>query len=98
MRQVQTAGGGPAVLADLARLRSDMASLVVRLDEVKFQSASERDVQSLRVAVEQLSTRVAQGPDMRPLADMERRLGDISRQIEQRIDVLNERVGRTEGQ
>ncbi len=72
----------PLIANEIARLHGDMAGLAKRLDDVKAAAASERDLQSLRVAIEQLSTRVAQGPDMRPLADMDKRLGDINRRLE----------------
>lgn len=84
LKETQASGAGPAALAaDVEKLRSDMGSLARRLDDIKTASASDRDLQSLRVALEQLSTRVAQGPDLRPLADMDRRLGEINRRLEQ---------------
>lgn len=78
------AANAPSIVAtEIARLHGDMAGLARRLDDVKAGAASERDMQSLRTAIEQLSARVAQGPDMRPLADMDKRLGDINRRLEQ---------------
>jgi localization factor PodJL len=78
------AANAPSVVAtEIARLHGDMAGLARRMDDVKAGAASERDVQSLRAAIEQLSARVAPGPDMRPLADMDKRLGDINRRLEQ---------------
>jgi localization factor PodJL len=78
------AANAPSVVAtEIARLHGDMAGLARRLDDVKAGAASDRDVQSLRAAIEQLSARVAQGPDLRPLADMDKRLGDINRRLEQ---------------
>jgi localization factor PodJL len=78
------AANAPSVVAtEIAKLHGDMAGLARRMDDVKAGAASERDVQSLRAAIEQLSARVAQGPDMRPLADMDKRLGDINRRLEQ---------------
>lgn len=78
------AANAPSVVAtEIAKLHGDMAGLARRLDDVKAGAASDRDVQSLRGAIEQLSARVAQGPDMRPLADMDKRLGDINRRLEQ---------------
>jgi hypothetical protein len=67
--------------ADLNRLRAEIGSLNQRIDEARSGVASEHDVHALRVAVEQLSTRVAQGPDMRPLADMDRRLADVTSRL-----------------
>jgi localization factor PodJL len=84
LKEAQAAASNtpPLIANEIARLHGDMAGLAKRLDDVKAASASERDMQSLRVAIEQLSTRVAQGPDMRPLADMDKRLGDINRRLE----------------
>ena len=79
-----TVANAPSVVAtEIAKLHGDMAGLARRLEDVKTGAASERDVQSLRAAIEQLSARVAQGPDMRPLVDMDKRLGDINRRLEQ---------------
>jgi localization factor PodJL len=69
--------------AEMQRLRAEIASLNLRIDEANSGTASDRDVQALRVAIEQLSTRVAQGPDLRPLADMDRRLADLTDRLEQ---------------
>jgi localization factor PodJL len=68
---------------EIQRLKTDIGSINQRLDDLKTDAASERDVHALKVAIEQLSARVAQGPDLRPLADMDRRLDDITRRIEQ---------------
>lgn len=77
-----TIGSQQASASDLHRLRADIGTINRRIDEFKAGSATDRDVQALRVAVEQLSTRVAQGADMRPLADMDRRLGELSSRLE----------------
>jgi localization factor PodJL len=69
--------------AEMQRLRAEIASLNLRIDEANSGMASDRDVQALRVAIEQLSARVAQGPDLRPLADMDRRLADLTDRLEQ---------------
>ncbi len=74
-----SAGNG----AELQRMRAEIGSLDQRIDDVKTGAASERDVHALRVAFEQLSSRVAQGPDLRPLADMDRRLADVAGRLEQ---------------
>ncbi|WP_373505959.1 hypothetical protein, partial [Aestuariivirga sp.] len=78
-----TIGSQQSTAADLLRLRGEIGGLNKRIDDVKTSTATDRDVHALRVAVEQLSTRVAQGTDTRPMADMERRIGDLSRKIEQ---------------
>lgn len=78
------AANAPSVVAtEIAKLHGDMAGLARRFEDLKSGAATDRDVQSLRAAIEQLSARVAQGPDMRPLADMDKRLGDINRRLEQ---------------
>ncbi|QIG48854.1 hypothetical protein G5V57_14645 [Nordella sp. HKS 07] len=68
---------------DIGRLRAEMESLGQRVDDLKAQAASEHDLRSLRVVIEQLSARVAQGPDLRPLADLDRRLTEITKWLEQ---------------
>jgi localization factor PodJL len=77
-----TIGSQQSTIADLQKLRSEIGGLNKRIDEVRQSTANDRDVHALRVAVEQLSTRVAQGTDMRPLAEMERRLGDLSQRLD----------------
>ncbi len=69
--------------AEIQRFRSEIEKLNSRIDDASKGTASDRDVTALRVAVEQLSTRVAQGADTRPLADMDRRLIDITQRLEQ---------------
>jgi localization factor PodJL len=69
--------------AEIQKFRGEIEKLNNRIDEAAQGAASNRDVSALRVAVEQLSTRVAQGPDTRPLADMDRRILDISQRLEQ---------------
>jgi localization factor PodJL len=81
--QIAFSGQGGNSTVEMQRLRSEIGALNQRIDSARADTASERDVHALRVAVEQLSTRVAQGPDMRPLADMDRRLVDITQRLEQ---------------
>ncbi|MFN4141825.1 MAG: hypothetical protein ACK4HL_08265, partial [Aestuariivirga sp.] len=84
LKEAQTTiGSQSSAIADLGRMRADLGGLGRRIEEVKGAAASQHDLHALRVALEQLSTRVAQGPDMRPLADMDRRIGELSRRIEQ---------------
>ncbi len=78
-----TIGSQQSTVVDLQRLKGEVGGLNKRFDDVKQTAASERDVHALRVAVEQLSTRVAQGPDMRPIADMDHRLGELTRKLDQ---------------
>jgi localization factor PodJL len=85
LKEAQTAfsGQGGSSSAEMQRLRAEVGLLNQRIDSARTDTASQRDVQALRVALEQLSTRVAQGPDMRPLADMDKRLVDITQRLEQ---------------
>jgi localization factor PodJL len=84
LKEAQTAfAGNGGSNAEMQRLRTEIGSINQRIDSARADTASERDVHALRIAVEQLSTRVAQGSDMRPLADMDRRLVDITQRLEQ---------------
>ena len=85
LKEAQTAfaGQGGNNSAEMQRLRSEVGLLNQRIDGARTDTASQRDIHSLRMALEQLSTRVAQGPDMRPLADMDKRLIDITQRLEQ---------------
>jgi localization factor PodJL len=67
---------------DVHKLRSEIGQLTQRIDDVRGGAASARDVHALQTAVEQLSTRMAQGPDLRPLAEMDKRLADITQRLE----------------
>lgn len=69
--------------AEMQRLRGEVDTLNKRIDSARTGLASDRDVTALRAAVEQLSTRVAQGQDMRPLADLDRRVSEIHQRLEQ---------------
>ena len=85
LKEAQTAfsGQGGNNSAEMQRLRAEVGLLNQRIDSARTDTASQRDIHALRVALEQLSTRVAQGPDMRPLADMDKRLVDITQRLEQ---------------
>ncbi|MDE2383404.1 MAG: SEL1-like repeat protein [Alphaproteobacteria bacterium] len=68
--------------AEMQRFRQQIDQLNERIDDSSRHAASDRDVSALKVAVEQLSARVAQGQDPRPLADLDRRLLDIASKLE----------------
>jgi localization factor PodJL len=74
--------GNAAGPVEIQRLRDEIERLNGRIDEAARSKANGGDVLALRAAIEQLSTRVAQGPDMRPLADMDRRIVDLSQRLE----------------
>jgi localization factor PodJL len=106
-----TAGPGSP---DMGQIEGKIGGLSRRMDEIKANSATERDLHALRLAVEHLSSRVAQVPDVRPLAEMERRLAELGQRVEQavrspadpramealeqNIAAVGERVTRTEEQ
>jgi localization factor PodJL len=115
LKEAHASGFAPGAAApDVGQLKGEIGGLSRRMDEIKANAATERDLHALRLAVEHLSSRVAQAPDMRPLQDVDRKLAElgqrieqtISRQadpraielIEQNIAALGERVGRTEEQ
>ncbi len=77
---LSSAHAGPA---EIQRLRHEIERLNRRIDEAGARSQPGPEVLELRNAVEQLSTRVAQGPDLRPLAEMDRRILDITQRLEQ---------------
>lgn len=96
-----------ASAADVNRLRGEISGLNRRIDEQLASAASAHDVEALRVAVEQLSARVAQGPDLRPIADLDRRLADIAARVDDAQEAsrnpphladLNRRVGELDQQ
>lgn len=70
-------------LNEIASLRADVAGLAQRFEELRPAPIGERDIQALQVALEQLSTRVAQGADMRSLSETDKRLADVSRRLEE---------------
>jgi localization factor PodJL len=78
-----TFAGNGGSNAEIQKLRSEISTLNQRIDGTRNEAASGQDVHALRVALEQLSTRVAQGPDMRPIAAMDKRLSDITQRLEQ---------------
>jgi localization factor PodJL len=83
IREAKTSLAGNAVgPAEMQRLRGEIERLNARIDEAAQGKANGSDVQALRAAIEQLSTRVAQGPDLRPLADMDKRIVDLSQRLE----------------
>jgi localization factor PodJL len=68
--------------AEIERFRNEIDKVNARIDDSARTTASDRDVSALKVAVEQLSTRVAQGQDPRPMADLDKRLVEISQKLE----------------
>ena len=68
---------------DIHALRGLIGNLAKQIEAVESRIIPVQDFDALRQTVEQLSVRVAQGPDLRPLADMDRRLDEITTFLEQ---------------
>jgi localization factor PodJL len=64
---------------DVARAKADIGGLNQRIDDIKGESASERDMRALQRTIEQLSNRLAE----MPVAETERRLSDIAQRLAQ---------------
>jgi len=64
-------------------MRGEIESLNQRFDDIKADSASDQDVQSLKLAVEQLTSNVSSGHDMPPVAAMEQRLAELTQRLDQ---------------
>jgi hypothetical protein len=84
MKKEQTSA--PQV-GEIGRLRNEMESLGQRVDDLTVKSASEHELDSLRAAIEKLSAQVAHGPDLKPLADFDRRLTEMANKLEQRLAI-----------
>ena len=65
-------------------MRGEIESLNQRFDDIKAEAASDQDVQSLKLAIEQLTSSVSTGHDMQPVAVMEQRLADLTHRLDQR--------------
>ena len=65
---------------EIHHFRTEIEKLNARIDEA---AKSTREVSTLRQTVEQLSTRVAQGQDARPFAEIDKRILDISKRLDQ---------------
>ena len=69
--------------AELQRFRHEIDKINARVENNDAQPRNNEDVTALKVAVEQLSTRVAQGQDQRPIADLDRKILEIAKKLEQ---------------
>jgi localization factor PodJL len=76
-----SAKNSSASQAEIARLRSDIESLNQRIDDIRTEVAAERDLHSVRLTIEQLSTRVAQLPEQRSFGDLDRRVSELSQRL-----------------
>ncbi len=69
---------------ELGRLRSDIESMGRRLEALKSDTASQREVRSLKTALEEVTSTVKSGPDMAPLAELEERIAALSGELNAR--------------
>ena len=69
---------------EVGRLRNDIDAMGRRLEALKSDAASEREVRSLKTALEEVSSSVARGPDTGPLAMLEERIATLSGEIDAR--------------
>ncbi|MGH6874556.1 MAG: hypothetical protein ACREDW_06035, partial [Aestuariivirgaceae bacterium] len=76
-----SAKNSSASQAEIARLRSDIESLDQRIDDIRAEAAQERDLHSLRLTIEQLSTRMAHLPEQRSFGDLDRRVNELSQRL-----------------
>ncbi|MGI9462609.1 MAG: hypothetical protein ACR2OM_01630, partial [Aestuariivirgaceae bacterium] len=67
----------------VAKLHGEVESLNQRFDDIKADTASERDVQTLRTAIEKLTGQISTGPDLSSIGELERRLGELAAKFEQ---------------
>ncbi|MBG1232853.1 peptidoglycan-binding protein [Aestuariivirga litoralis] len=68
--------------AELQRFRGEIDKLNSRIDDAAKNAATDRDVSALKVAVEQLTSRVTAGGDSKPLAELDRRIIEIAQKLE----------------
>ena len=68
--------------AEFQRFRQEIDKVNSRIDETSRGQASDRDVSALKVAIEQLSTKVAQNSHTQPMADIDRKVVEISQKLE----------------
>ena len=69
--------------SSLTTIRGEIESLNQRFDDIKAESASDRDVQSLKLAIEQLNSNVAADPTGQPGAAMEQRLAELTHRLDE---------------
>ncbi|HHI82876.1 MAG TPA: hypothetical protein ENJ99_06950, partial [Rhizobiales bacterium] len=67
----------------LEALRNEIGSLNQRFDDIKTQTASERDVENLKLAVEELSSSVLANRDDQPVRELEQRLAQLTKRLDE---------------
>jgi localization factor PodJL len=70
-----------AVAPDLSHIETQIDDLRSRTEQARQGVASDQDVRALRQAVEQLSTRVTQTADSRPIVEMDRRIVELAQRL-----------------
>jgi localization factor PodJL len=78
-----TFSSGSTSPAELLRLRTDIENLNKRIDATQKPSATDAEVAALKAVVDQMSSRIAQGPDMRPVVELHKRVNEIARRVDQ---------------
>jgi localization factor PodJL len=89
--------------SNLEDIQSEIGKLADQFEEIRQQAASEQEVQALRSALEQLSSKVEGAPAGEPIAQIEERIAELSEQLrqiaqpqmkdlEQRIDALDSQL------
>jgi len=66
--------------AELQRFKGEIDKLHGRIDDAQRSAATDRDVSALKVAIEQLSSRI--GSDQKPIAELDRRILEIAQKLE----------------
>jgi localization factor PodJL len=78
-----TFSSGSTSPAELLRLRTDIENLNKRIDATQKPSTTDAEVAALKAVVDQMSSRIAQGPDMRPVVELHKRVNEIARRVDQ---------------
>ena len=90
-------------------IQAEIGQLHNRFEEIRKQAASEHEVQALRTALENLSSRVEENPAQEPIAQIEQRIAELTHQLqqvsqpdlgplEQRISALDSQLATAAGQ
>jgi localization factor PodJL len=93
----------------LEEIQAEIGQLHNRFEEIRQQAASEHEVQALRTALENLSSRVEENPAHEPIAQIEQRIAELTHQLqqvsqpdlgplEQRISALDSQLATAAGQ
>jgi localization factor PodJL len=67
----------------LSEIQTEIAQLHNRFEEIRQQAASDQEVQALRTALENLSSRVEDSPAQEPIAQIEQRIAELTQQLQQ---------------